>query len=90
VDVVTAVQEALPARLTVFPNPAAGKLTVRTDGKPQSIRLSDLNGRDVLVNPSPLPGENILKTECLVPGLYILTVEMDSWIRHVKITVVPG
>ncbi|MFI5220998.1 MAG: T9SS type A sorting domain-containing protein [Bacteroidia bacterium] len=81
--------------ILVFPNPAESNLNVRFQlmhKEKVTIRLTDLNGREVMNQtvPNPSEGNNeiSLDVNSVSGGLYFLILETGNSVMHSKITII--
>lgn len=57
----------------VYPNPASDFTTVRSNHSvPVEMRILDVTGRQKIQNQAIVPGENVVSTSGLTPGIYLL------------------
>lgn len=64
--------------MKVFPNPASEFVTVNTDEEIDRIILRSASGMIVLKEDSPKKGDNKLRLDNLVGGMYTVSVEKDA------------
>lgn len=73
--------------VSVYPNPVADQLTVKTDMKILGLRIVSLDGREIGV-PTSAREDKLVDVSQLSPGLYVLMVqgEDEEWqpVRFVK------
>lgn len=86
----SSVRQAAPANATLYPNPAAGHVTVTTTTDMSMLEVADLQGRTVLRREAH-GRTTTLNTSALSPGLYILKITlMDGTAPVTKRLVVEG
>ncbi|MEM6397630.1 MAG: T9SS type A sorting domain-containing protein [Bacteroidota bacterium] len=80
-----------PGSISVFPNPATDRLTVRTSdflGQRGTLEISDLNGRRILEQDmDQLNGRIELPLPFLPRGTYMLRMTTDDAIRVIKLQI---
>ena len=76
-------------RFTVFPNPSNGKFTysISTSEKNHTIRIFDLQGRDVYLLRNQMNNESEIYLTHLKRGIYILQVETSESMNQARIVI---
>ena len=81
----------LSQQVTVYPNPARGRITISTSpfyGKPLQITLQSISGQQTVLSQSEnAPDETQLTLAGLTPGLYILVLEGEDKFAKKKLWV---
>ena len=67
----------LPGKITVYPNPAGGRVTIRSDRKIGMVVIRNLSGQEI--SRQYFPSEEIVDVnlERLSPGIYLLQAGDD-------------
>jgi endo-1,4-beta-xylanase len=82
--------EAGTAKLKVYPNPAGKRLNIELNHQQQGkflVRMTDITGRNVLMQQIHLPYGKVLELPTLNPGMYILILESGGQKFTEKITI---
>ena len=74
--------------LSVYPNPVSNTLSVAAGSPIREIRMTDLVGREVLLQHSIDSESATVRTSHLAAGLYLLTVKTDEGLATQRISVV--
>lgn len=74
--------------LSVYPNPVSNTLSVAAGSPIREIRMTDLVGREVLLQRSIDSESATVRTSHLAAGLYLLTVKTDEGLATQRISVV--
>lgn len=75
-----------PDGVSIYPNPAYGKVNVKANRDVTKISLFELTGR-VMIQVEPHSTETTLSTHGLAPGVYIIQVETSQNLFRQKLTV---
>lgn len=73
------VKNTRPSEIKVFPNPFENQITVQNNGEPMNYQLMDINGVVVLET-----SENVISTETIKPGVYMLVATQKNGVRLVN------
>ncbi|WP_317899530.1 T9SS type A sorting domain-containing protein [Aurantibacillus circumpalustris] len=67
-------------KLSIFPNPTNGRLTIVSEGSAENLSVSvfDLAGKQILVKSNLSGNENSLDVSELAASIYIITISSDS------------
>lgn len=82
VSVLTAVDEK--SLFEIFPNPTDGTVNVNSDDTIEAVRITDVQGRTVREISSSSNSVSLDLRE-LSTGIYVLTIQSGSGIRHAKV-----
>ena len=76
------------AEISIFPNPATSKFTLKMNNSSDksSLRIFNLNGKELLVREIQNP-ETEISTESLTKGLYIVTIQKQMSKRTKKLVI---
>ena len=72
--------------LDIFPNPVADVLNIQSENTVKSIRIIDLNGKEV-VNENNNSKLYKVNTSSLKPGIYLLLIEMEKTTVNKRIVI---
>jgi|GEM_PF-1881347 len=81
----TSVNNTTSINTSIFPNPFTQTITVTGTPQNTTLRIYDINGRQVY-NTAPVSGKQTINTSLFAPGLYLLqTIEPNGKVNAFKI-----
>ena len=76
--------------ISIFPVPAKDQLNVMYRGNPETIRVTDLLGKETGISVSPVPGSNSVMVDisALSSGVYLIYLEGKSKTTAARFSVI--
>lgn len=87
--ILSAKQAALPAKPSIYPNPASGFISIRSEKKPEKISVFAIDGREMItVAPSQPESAYHIDLQNLTQGTYIVQTLIEEQVFRQKIVIV--